>query len=350
MDSVAEYSFASRLLHRLALQNIAVAQMSFTLEQVLCRDVYKNSQAVKKPVFVTGLARSGSTLLTRILYESGSFCSLTYRNMPFVLMPNFWRRISGISHKKAVAMERAHQDGVQVDYDSPEAFDEVFWRVFAGDEYIAKHCLRPHTPEPHIIEQFKAYIGGIIGNNSKGRYLSKNNNNILRLQALHQAFPDATILIPFRDPLQQALSLQRQHQRFMEMSKQDMFVTHYMDWLGHYEFGPHQKQVTYADALPFPKERGHVDYWLTQWINVYEHVLGSLPASGLFICFDRLCATPQASLTKLFEAVDVPPPSAETYKAIRPTKKLAASGIISSELLGKAQSIYGRMVDYNPLS
>lgn len=45
------------------------------------------------------------------------------------------------------------------------------------------------------------------------RYLSKNNNNILRLEALATSFPDALLIHPFRDPLQQALSLLSQHRR-----------------------------------------------------------------------------------------------------------------------------------------
>ena len=43
------------------------------------------------------------------------------------------------------------------------------------------------------------------------RYISKNNLNIARLGYLLRLFPDARIVIPFRDPIQHAASLLKQH-------------------------------------------------------------------------------------------------------------------------------------------
>ncbi len=81
-------------------------------------------------VFVSGLARSGTTLLMRMLHDTDEFASLTYRDMPLVMAPNLWRRLSGAFQKSMARQERAHGDGLQVDYDSPEALEEVFWRTF----------------------------------------------------------------------------------------------------------------------------------------------------------------------------------------------------------------------------
>ena len=41
---------------------------------------------VKEHVFITGLARSGTTILLNALYKSNIFASLTYSDMPFVLL------------------------------------------------------------------------------------------------------------------------------------------------------------------------------------------------------------------------------------------------------------------------
>src|SRR5690606_15026916 len=129
----SEYSFSSRLLHRLALQSKMMAEISFDVD---------NSMASKKgitfsdePVFISGLARSGTTMLMRYLHESGRFRSLTYMDMPFVLMPNLWKKLSS-GRSSGSPKERAHQDGIMVSFDSPEAFEEVFWRVFTGSDYI----------------------------------------------------------------------------------------------------------------------------------------------------------------------------------------------------------------------
>ena len=45
-------------------------------------------------VFITGLARAGTTILLNALYKSNLFASLSYSDMPFVLAPNLWSKIS----------------------------------------------------------------------------------------------------------------------------------------------------------------------------------------------------------------------------------------------------------------
>ena len=86
-------------------------------------------------VFVAGLARSGTTILLNAIYQSSQFASLTYDDMPFILAPNFWKKISPRkSHGEL--KERAHGDGVKVTTDSPEAFEEVFWKTFTDSSII----------------------------------------------------------------------------------------------------------------------------------------------------------------------------------------------------------------------
>ena len=56
-------------------------------------------------------------------------------------------------------------------------------------------------------------------------------------------FPNAKILIPFRDPIQHAYSLLNQHKKFINYSKQDKFIANYMKWIGHTEFGPNYQPI-----------------------------------------------------------------------------------------------------------
>ena len=83
-------------------------------------------------IFVSGLARSGTTLLMRMLHDTSAFASLTYRDMPLVMAPNLWKKIGGAFQKSMARRERAHGDGLEVDYDSPEALEEVFWRTYCA--------------------------------------------------------------------------------------------------------------------------------------------------------------------------------------------------------------------------
>ena len=86
-------------------------------------------------VFVAGLARSGTTIFLNAIYQSNQFASLTYDDMPFILAPNLWKKISP---KKihGELQERAHGDSIRVSSNSPEAFEEVFWKTFSDDLII----------------------------------------------------------------------------------------------------------------------------------------------------------------------------------------------------------------------
>src|SRR6056297_381858 len=142
MKSESDYSFLDRLLHQLALGPRTVRAACFELET-------KRRQAVappenNHPVFIAGLARSGSTVLLNALYETGEFRSLTYRDMPFIMMPGTWRKISKGSSRQRTVTERAHGDRITIDYDSPEAFEEVFWKTFLGERYVFPGHVEAH--------------------------------------------------------------------------------------------------------------------------------------------------------------------------------------------------------------
>ena len=71
--------------------------------------------------------------------------------------------------------ERANGDGIKVDYDSPEALEEVFWRVFCGSDYIKPGCLVPMSADSETVEKFRSFIALILKDQCDKLYLSKNN-------------------------------------------------------------------------------------------------------------------------------------------------------------------------------
>ena len=285
-----DYGFADRLLHHFALRSTHIQQMSFTIDQMLNETDHEAVRG-KAHVFVSGLARAGTTALMRLFYATGRFCSLTYRDMPFPLSPHLWRNIQGTSSKESVIKERAHGDGLQVDYDSPEALEEIFWRVFCGRQYILPDRLVPMEAEAEVIEFFQQYIAAVLEVNHIDRYLSKNNNNILRLASIHAAFPNAVIIIPYRDPFQQSLSLYHQHLRFVQAHRENKFSKSYMKWLVHHEFGSDHRffDVSNRQSVRTPDEPG---YWLDQWVNVYRFLLNETRdknVNTIFVEYEKLC-------------------------------------------------------------
>jgi hypothetical protein len=305
----SEYNFWSRLTHRFALQSKAVAEISFDIENATISK--KISIVHEKHVFVSGLARSGTTMLMRNLHETGMFKSLTYLDMPFLLMPNTWKKIAG-KKTSSGERERAHKDGIMVSFDSPEAFEEVFWRVFTGDRYIKADRLNLYSIGKDVLKKYQDYINNILISgkpHTQTRYLSKNNNNVLRLNYIQGCFPNSFIIIPFRDPLQHALSLLNQHRHFSKIQSDDKFSLDYMNWLGHFEFGLNQKPFYLNDEETFNKmmqnDKNDLNFWLLSWLNYYKYVNNTLTKNTIIFNYEKFCHAPISILTKLFKIVDV---------------------------------------------
>ena len=294
----------------MALGNAYLRELSFSLDTALG---HSDVEAARREghVFVAGLARAGTSLLLRILHGTGAFVSLSYRDMPFVLAPGLWGRVTGRFHKDGAARERAHGDGLDVDFDTPEAFEEVFWLTFAGHRYVGADTLSEHGVDDETIAHFRQYVANVITrrrSSGPARYLSKNNNNILRLPAVLRAFREARAIVPLRNPLQHAASILRQHQKFSTRHRDDAFSRRYMCWLGHFEFGADHRPFRFGDTPFASPDKGPdtLDYWLRYWVYVHEALLERLEDRIFLFDYDGLCQEPSHALARLADVVDIP--------------------------------------------
>ena len=328
-----DYSALDQLLHRLALASPIRGEAMHDLERgAFLKSAPKDEG---RHVFVSGLARSGTTVLMREIHDTGQFGSLTYADMPFVLAPNLWAQLSRRGQTSGPKSERAHGDGIEVDNQSPEALDEVYWRVFDGAAYIGRDALLPHTPDDELIAGYRDLVRLVLRKTGKTRYVSKNNNNILRIGPLAAAMPDAQFLVPIRRPLDQANSLLMQHERFLTAPR---FTQDYMTWLGHHEFGATHRPFRFSSTIT--GESASIDYWLRLWISAYS-ALGEVEAATsnvVFIPFEDLNTDPS-----IWEAV-----AARIGVTTGPAAKLHAikgkiPGAHNSLLLAEAESVYDHL-------
>ena len=309
MKNTEDYNFFSKLLHRTALGSAWLKETAFDID-CLVNKAHKNPPDISSPVYVTGLARSGTTILLEALHVSGKFSALTYRDMPFVTAPYIWRKYIAKYWRQTKLKERAHDDRLLVNYDSPEAFEEVFWLSFLHGNYVGKTCLKVHGIKEEIAEKYKKYIINIInreGSDKPLRYLSKNNNNLLRIKSLKKIFPKAIIITPFRNPLDQASSLLRQHRHFLKLHAQSKFTLDYMNFLGHFEFGKNFKPFNFYNEV-FPKNQNElmdINYWLRYWKYAYEYILKNHSGDVLFFSYDKLCREPGLVFKNLNKALDL---------------------------------------------
>ena len=159
-----------------------------------------------------------------------------------------------------------HKDGIKYNLDSPEAFDEVFFKTFDNH----------HSQSQEILN----FVGHILNRYNKFRYLSKNNNNYKRIDLISSIFPNSSFLIPYRSPLQRAYSLLNQHKKFLEIQKNNKFILRYMNFLGHNEFGLNYKSwnkpKNYYDHLS-------INHWLEQWHLFYESILNKINKNNTYL-------------------------------------------------------------------
>lgn len=284
-----QHSKISQWLHNFYLGNRSVAELSFDLECMLSGKTVAPEQAV----FVTGLARSGTTTVFNHIYNSDEYASLVYSDMPFLLMPNLWGK-----HQRSLdnsKTERFHGDNIFVGADSPEALSEFSWKTFLKDSYIKNDYLKIHDLEPEHFSKYEKYMSLICRARGKSKFLSKNNNNILRIKGLLKLNTPKKIIMLYRHPIEHAGSLMKLHIRFSKRQKEDPFVLRYFNYLGHHEFGLNQKpfyldqdvyeQMCHLDKLNF-------DFWLMSWFNYYSHVVKHHLNDVILVSFKDICEQP----------------------------------------------------------
>ena len=260
------YNLIQKFLHDFVLKNKFINKSLFELEKL----IYLKNKNIKDltHIFISGLPRSGTTILLNFIYSSDQFASLTYKDIPFVLSPNFSRFFN---KKNTIKKERAHGDGICYDLHSPEAFDEIFFEN--EDEFIKRELIN--------------YIELILLSKNKSKYLSKNNLNYRRIDLINSILPNSIFLIPIREPLQHSFSLYNQHLNFNRLQKKDDFIRRYMNYLSHNEFGldhkPWNKPINFFNL-------DDMNYWLEQWCLFYQNIYRDyrLYENCIFIIYEKL--------------------------------------------------------------
>ncbi len=355
------YSFLDRLIHRVAFSTrraqIAISDMESTL---FSKEISNIDHS--RPLFITGLPRAGTTILLELLDQLDETASHTYRDMPCIMTPLLWSRLSSSFGQESKPTERAHGDGLTINTDSPEAFEEVLWNTFWKTQYT-DDCIKTWGPKKQREFDlfFKDHMKKIIALRSPKqnksnqaarcapRYVSKNNLNISRVPYLKESFPKAQIVIPFREPIQHASSLLKQHKNFLAMHKKDRFSKEYMRAVGHYDFGENLKPVNFSNWLnttPF-KDPLTLEFWIDYWIAAYTYLLQQIDRNVGLFCFEALRTQPEASLAQLAQFSNLQAPEALTSQAnriqVRTAHKVDTSSL-SSELLLTSSNLHKQMI------
>lgn len=303
------YSFADRMLHYFAFSHQVVLRAVSALEDILVPRSLAVTDA--PPIFVTSLARGGTTAILNALCASPTLASHTYRDMPFITAPTLWGHLSGGARRSVSPRKRAHGDGLVIDLDSPEALEEVVWKMHWPKMYrersITQWTDRHHNSASEVfMHQHQRKIIAArrshrpIGKLQPTRYCSKNNANIARLSYLLRVFPDCQLVVPVRRPERHAASLLNQHKNFIQLHDEDEFTSRYMRDIGHFDFGRDHKYIEFAGFDPELYSSLTGDYWLAYWLSAFEEIIKHR-TECIFVLQDDLRSAPQKTIERLYQ-------------------------------------------------
>lgn len=265
------------------------------------------NKPIDRPIFVTGLARSGSTILLELLSRCPRIGTHRYCDFPFLATPWLWNRFQQRFANPATnaPVERPHRDRIVITPESPESMDEPIWQSWFPwiHRQDTIHEIPESTDNPRFVRFYMQHINKILSLRDADRYASKNNYHFTRIDYLTKLFPDARIIIPIRHPISHVDSLVRQHELFSSYAKSTPHLGRYLQAAGHYEFGPQRVPIRLSQQsiqeleLAASSNQDHTLYAI-QWRDVYAKALTWIETNShtrtqaTVVKFEELCQTP----------------------------------------------------------
>ncbi|HEX2478698.1 MAG TPA: sulfotransferase [Geminicoccaceae bacterium] len=269
--------------------------------------------ALAQPIYISGVARAGSTILLETLAQHPDLASHRYRDYPPVFTPYWWNRfLEHVPQRDSAPAERTHRDGIAITPESPEAFEEVIWMAFfSGLHDPARSAVLPSDARHPEFEAFyRDHIRKLVRIRGGKRYLSKDNYIVSRLEYLLKLFPDARFVIPVRDPAWHIASLMKQHALFCAGEQRHPEALRHMQRVGHFEFGLDRRAINVGDPASLAQitdawaSGDEVEGWARYWAYIYGHMADRLVANpalrdaALVVRFEELCRSPRAVLDR----------------------------------------------------
>lgn len=278
---------------------------------------------ITQPVFIAGLARSGSTILLEMLASHPDVATHRYRDFPMLFTPCWWQRfLDTMPAYHETPMERAHADGIVVTPKSPEAMEEILWAGFHPGLHDPGRCqlLSGDYTNASFEDFFRAHVRKLLWVRGATRYVSKNNYNLTRLEYLHKLFPDARFVVPIRDPVWHLASSIKQHSLFCTAQRRHPRSRSYLRRAVHFEFGLDRSPINTGDQarvdeiLELWRAGEELHGWARYWRLIHEPLAEQLRANAalrqavLVVPHAFLCERPADTIRQVFAHGRLPLP------------------------------------------
>ncbi len=274
---------------------------------------------LSRPIYVCGLARSGSTLLHEMVCAHARVATHRIKDFPFISTPYWWRRSTRMA-RPSEARERPHRDRMMITSESPDAVEEMLWMAFFPHCHDPSRDNRlPASPRNTAFDDYyRNHIRKLLLVEQADRYAAKNNYHVARLEYLLALFPDAKFVLPVRSPAAHIASLVRQHAWFSAGHAQSPKALAFMQRSGHFEFGLDRRPIHMGDgervrAVQDAWRAGEeVRGWACYWDLVYRRLAELLEThegvrkATLVVRFEDLCDRPAEEIARLLQHCELP--------------------------------------------
>jgi hypothetical protein len=267
---------------------------------------------IDRPLYVCGIARSGTTITLEMLGSHPDSACESYRDFVMPYLPYWWRRFGpeNVGLASDEPKERLHRDGLLVTKDSPETIEEVLWQGFWPDLHDERrsNVVDESASNPAFERFYRRHLRKLLAcDPGKSRFATKNNYYVTRLGYLRKLFPDLRLFFVVRDPKTHIASLMKLDRMFSRATEREVRLMHA---LGHYEFGPGKRFVNVGDDAVIREirrlwaARREVAAWAVYWNSVYAHVGSELRKPGIaaaatVIRFEDLCERPGETIDRV---------------------------------------------------
>ena len=272
---------------------------------------------ITKPVYVTGLARSGTTILLEVLAGHNDVVCHRYSDFPGLYTPYWWGQAN--QHADSELQERAHGDGLMVSQKSPEAMEEVLWMAHFGQlhDTASKSVLDKTANNPAFEKEYREHIRKLLLLRNGERYVAKGNYNLARMEYILKIFPDAKFVIPVRHPVDHIASLVKQHELFYQGQQEHPRSRAHLKRVGHFEFGLDRCPINFGDQDLIDEivndwqtehsVRGWSKYWamVYAWVDRQISQNASLASQVKFVRYEDLCSQSESTLESVLQFADL---------------------------------------------
>jgi hypothetical protein len=288
------------------------------------------TQSIEHPVYITGMARTGTTITLEMMSQHRDVATHRYRDMAQPYLPFAWNWLfDRLPLPAETPQERVCQDRILVTRDSPEAVEESIWMRFFPDlhDEARTAVLDSATRNDAFEAYYRATIAKLLLVRKRTRYVTKADDAVTRLAYLVRLFPGARFIVMVREPAAHFASWIKMHELYVRMQQQDRRWFDLIRLIGHHAFGHDQRFVNAGNGERIRAirqawdsgDRAHA--FGLYWSSIYGHVLNLTerdPLVGealMFVRYEDLCAAPCDTIDRILAHARLDPRSFRKARA-----------------------------------